>query len=82
MFNCFVRYLISFVQLEALKLHVGVGVMVFMVHGVSDFTMVPKEYFTSPAAKQFICLYLCKDVTQLATDFESTILASGLFLSE
>lgn len=82
MFNCIVRYLISYVQLEALKLRVGIEAMVFMVRGISDFTMAPKAFFTSPAAEQFVRLYLCKDIAQLATDFESTILASGLLLSE
>jgi hypothetical protein len=52
--------LISFVQLEALNLCVGVEAMVFMVHGVSDFTMVPKAFFTSPAAKQFVHLLLAQ----------------------
>ncbi|KAG2739267.1 hypothetical protein P692DRAFT_201873310 [Suillus brevipes Sb2] len=43
--------------------------------------MAPKTFFTSPAAKQFVRLYLHKDITQLATDFESTILASSLLLN-
>ncbi|KAG1739377.1 uncharacterized protein EDB91DRAFT_1028509, partial [Suillus paluster] len=63
-------------ELEALKLRVGIEAMVFMVRGISDFTMAPKAFFTSPAAKQFVRLYLRKDIAQLATDFESTILAS------
>ncbi|KAG0704164.1 hypothetical protein DFH29DRAFT_873948 [Suillus ampliporus] len=68
-------------ELEALKLRVGIEAMVFMVRGISDFTMAPKAFFTSPAAEQFIHLYLCKDIAQLATDFESTILTSSLFLN-
>ncbi|KAG1798563.1 uncharacterized protein HD556DRAFT_1440268 [Suillus plorans] len=56
-------------ELEALKLRVGIEAMVFMA------------FFTSSAAEQFVRLYLRKDVAQLATDFESTILASGLLLN-
>ncbi|KAG0692420.1 hypothetical protein DFH29DRAFT_817589 [Suillus ampliporus] len=57
-------------ELKALKLRVGIEVMVFMVQGISDFTMAPKAFFTSPAAEQFVRLYLRKDIAQLATDFE------------
>ncbi|KAG1736613.1 uncharacterized protein EDB91DRAFT_1055558, partial [Suillus paluster] len=63
-------------ELEALRLHVGTEVIVFMVQDISDFTMAPKAFFTSPTAEQFVHLYLHKDVAQLATDFESTILAN------
>ncbi|KAG2064776.1 hypothetical protein BDR04DRAFT_1162203 [Suillus decipiens] len=49
-----------------------------MVRGVSDFAMMPKAFFTNPAAEHFVHLYLHKDITQMATDFESTILANGL----
>ncbi|KAG2132731.1 uncharacterized protein EDB93DRAFT_1107808 [Suillus bovinus] len=69
-------------ELEALKECVGVEAFIVMVHGVSDFTMVPKAFFTSPAAEHFVCLYLRKDIAQLATNFESTILANGLVMSK
>lgn len=68
-------------KLEALKEHVGTEAFIVMVHGVSDFTMVPKAFFTSPAAEHFVRLYLRKDIAQMATDFESTILANGLIMS-
>ncbi|KAG1848434.1 hypothetical protein F4604DRAFT_1593923 [Suillus subluteus] len=68
-------------EFEALKQHVGVEAIVVMVRGVSDFSMAPKAFFTSSAAEQFVRLYLHKDVAQLATDFESTILANGLVLN-
>lgn len=68
-------------KLEALKEHVGTEAFIVMVHGVSDFTMVPKAFFTSPAAEHFVHLYLRKDIAQMATDFESTILANGLIMS-
>jgi hypothetical protein len=53
-----------------------------MVHGVSNFAMAPKAFFLSAAAEQFVCLYPWKDIVQLATEFESTILANGVILSE
>ncbi|KAG1762678.1 hypothetical protein EV702DRAFT_1226362 [Suillus placidus] len=65
-------------ELEALKERVGAEAFIVMVRGVSDFTMVPKAFFTSPAAEHFVRLYLRKDIAQLATDFESTVLANGL----
>ncbi|KAG1799392.1 uncharacterized protein HD556DRAFT_1439775 [Suillus plorans] len=68
-------------ELEALKQCVGVEAIVVMVRGVSNFSMAPKAFFTSSAAEQFVWLYLRKDVAQLATDFESTILANGLILN-
>jgi hypothetical protein len=52
-----------------------------MVRGVSDFAMAPKAFFSSAAAEQFVRLYLRKDIAQLATEFESTILANGVILS-
>ncbi|KAG1721781.1 uncharacterized protein EDB91DRAFT_1274880 [Suillus paluster] len=69
-------------ELEALKECVGAEAFIVMVHGVSDFTIVPKAFFTSPAAEHFVHLYLCKDITQMATNFESTILANGPIMSK
>ncbi|KAG2337483.1 hypothetical protein BDR05DRAFT_1004968 [Suillus weaverae] len=69
-------------ELSALKECVGAEAFIIMVCGVSDFTMVLKAFFTSPAAEHFVHLYLHKDITQMATDFESTILANGLIMSE
>ncbi|KAG2032716.1 hypothetical protein BDR03DRAFT_835929, partial [Suillus americanus] len=68
-------------ELDALKQRVGVEAIVFMVRGVSDFAMAPKAFFSSAAAEQFVRLYLRKDIAQLATEFESTILANGVILS-
>ncbi|KAG1719237.1 hypothetical protein EDB19DRAFT_1919195 [Suillus lakei] len=68
-------------EFEALKQRVGIEAIVVMVRGVSNFSMAPKAFFTSSAAEQFVWLYLHKDVAQLATDFESTILANGLVLN-
>ncbi|KAG2117738.1 hypothetical protein DEU56DRAFT_747916 [Suillus clintonianus] len=68
-------------EFEALKQCVGVEAIVVMVRGVSDFSMAPKAFFTSSAVEQFVWLYLRKDVAQLATDFESTILANGFLLN-
>ncbi|KAG1843761.1 hypothetical protein F4604DRAFT_1689370 [Suillus subluteus] len=68
-------------ELDALKQRVGVEAIVFMVRGVSDFTMAPKAFFSSAAAEQFVRLYLRKDIAQLATEFESTILANGVILT-
>ncbi|KAG1721799.1 hypothetical protein EDB19DRAFT_1599101, partial [Suillus lakei] len=68
-------------EFEALKQRVGVEAIVVMVQGISNFSMAPKAFFTSSAAEQFVRLYLRKDVAQLATDFESTILANGLVLN-
>jgi hypothetical protein len=53
-----------------------------MVRGISDFAMAPKAFFTSPAMEQFVRLYLHKDIAKMATDFESTVLANGLVISE
>ncbi|KAG2159179.1 uncharacterized protein EDB93DRAFT_1245732 [Suillus bovinus] len=69
-------------ELDALKQRVGIEAIVLMVRGVSDFAMAPKAFFSSAAAEQFVCLYLQKDIAQLATEFESTILANGVILSE
>lgn len=68
-------------KLEALKERVGAEAFIVMVRGVSNFTMVLKAFFTSPAAEHFVRLYLHKDIAQMATDFESTILANGLIMS-
>ncbi|KAG0691537.1 hypothetical protein DFH29DRAFT_1010831 [Suillus ampliporus] len=68
-------------ELDTLKQCVGVEAIVLMVRGVSNFTMAPKAFFSSAAAEQFVRLYLCKDIAQLATEFESTILANGVILT-
>ncbi|KAG1727167.1 uncharacterized protein EDB91DRAFT_1086508 [Suillus paluster] len=69
-------------ELKALNKHVSAEAFVIMVHGVLDFAMAPKAFFTSPATEQFVCLYLRKDIAKMATDFESTVLANGLIISE
>ncbi|KAG1787354.1 uncharacterized protein HD556DRAFT_1312814 [Suillus plorans] len=68
-------------ELEALNKRVGAEAFVIMVHGVSDFAMAPKAFFTSSATEQFVHLYLRKDIAKMATDFESTVLANGLVIN-
>ncbi|KAG1848704.1 hypothetical protein DFJ58DRAFT_729739 [Suillus subalutaceus] len=68
-------------ELKALKECVSAKAFIIMIRGVSDFTMVPKEFFTSPMAEHFVRLYLHKDIVQMATNFESTILANGLIMN-
>ncbi|KAG1780202.1 hypothetical protein EV702DRAFT_1255566 [Suillus placidus] len=45
-------------ELEALKERVGAEAFIVMVRGVSDFTMVPKAFFTSPTAEHFTQLLI------------------------
>ncbi|KAG2154330.1 uncharacterized protein EDB93DRAFT_1081836 [Suillus bovinus] len=79
--KCFRNFQLVREELEALEECVGVEAFIVMVRGVSNFTMVPKAFFTSPTAEHFVPLYLHKDIAQLATNLESTILANGLIMS-
>ncbi|KAH7904326.1 hypothetical protein BJ138DRAFT_1119523 [Hygrophoropsis aurantiaca] len=49
-----------------------------MVAGGSDFITTPRLHFSSEMAEQFLRVYLCRDPLDIATKFESTLVAQSV----